>query len=283
MKTVAIIGVGLMGGSLGIVLKHVTKKGQRQYEVVGIGRNLKTLKLAKDKKAVDNFSTNINMVSCADIVFICSPADTVVDIYIEVAKYVKKTTIVCDIGSIKFNICEQIKKIQKENKNYPCFVGCHPMAGIEQSGIEYASGDIYNNATVVITSNIQNRNVKIISGLWKDVGCKVKFMSAKEHDEIVAFTSHLPHIIAFSFYKMFKEKNSQNKNIKSLVAGSFGSITRVAKSSPNMWTPIFLNNKNNLKLLSMQFCKQIKEFVNCFDDKKKLKGILYQSVNNENK
>ena len=283
MKTVAIIGVGLMGGSLGIALKHFTKKGQRQYEVVGIGRNLKTLRLARDKKAVDSFSTNINMVSCADIVFICSPADTVVDIYIEVAKYVKKTTIVCDIGSIKFNICEQIKKIQKENKNYPCFVGCHPMAGIEQSGIEYASGDIYNNATVVITSNIQNRNVKIISGLWKDVGCKVKFMSAKEHDEIVAFTSHLPHIIAFSFYKMFKEKNSQNKNIKSLVAGSFGSITRVAKSSPNMWTPIFLNNKNNLKLLSMQFCKQIKEFVNCFDDKKKLKGILYKSVNNENK
>ena len=283
MKTVAIIGVGLMGGSLGIALKHFNKKGQRQYKVVGIGRNLKKLKLARDKKAVDSFSTNINMVSCADIVFICTPADTVVDIYIEVAKYVKKTTIVCDIGSIKFNICEQIKKIQKENKNYPCFVGCHPMAGIEQSGIEYASGDIYNNATVVITSNIKNRNVKIISGLWKDVGCKVKFMSAKEHDEIVAFTSHLPHIIAFSFYKMFKEKNSQNKNIKSLVAGSFGSITRVAKSSPNMWTPIFLNNKNNLKLLSMQFCKQIKEFVNCFDDKKKLKGILYQSVNNENK
>ena len=88
MKTVAIIGVGLMGGSLGIVLKHVTKKGQRQYEVVGIGRNLKTLKLAKDKKAVDNFSTNINMVSCADIVFICSPADTVVDIYIEAANYI---------------------------------------------------------------------------------------------------------------------------------------------------------------------------------------------------
>ena len=283
MKTVAIIGVGLMGGSLGIALKQFTKKGQRQYKVVGIGRNLKKLKLARDKKAVDSFSTNINMVSSADIVFICGPTDTTVDIYIEVAKYVKKTTIVCDIGSIKFNICEQIKKIQKENKNYPCFVGCHPMAGIEQSGIEYASGDIYNNATVVITSNIQNRNVKIISGLWKDVGCKVKFMSAKEHDEIVAFTSHLPHIIAFSFYKMFKEKNSQNKNIKSLVAGSFGSITRVAKSSPNMWTPIFLNNKNNLKLLSMQFCKQIKEFVNCFDDKKKLKGILYKSVNNENK
>lgn len=277
MKTVAIIGVGLMGGSLGIALKQFTKKGQRQYEVVGIGRNLKTLKLAKDKKAVDSFSTNINMVSCADIVFICSPADTVVDIYLEVAKYVRKTTIVCDVSSIKFNICEQIKKIQKENKNYPCFVGCHPMAGIEQSGIKYASGDIYNNATVVITSDIHDKNVKIISRLWKDIGCKIKFMSAEEHDEIVAFTSHLPHIIAFSFYKMFKEKNSKNKNIKNLIAGSFESITRVAKSSPSMWTPIFLNNKDDLQKLSMRFCEQIKEFVNCFDDEKKLKDVLYES------
>ena len=283
MKTVAIIGVGLMGGSLGIALRHFVKKNQRQYEIIGIGRNLKTLRLAKDKNAVDSYSTDISVVSCADIVFICSPVDTVVNIYKEIAKYVRKKTIICDIGSIKFNIDEQIKKIQKENSNYPCFVGCHPMAGIEQSGIEYASIDIYNNATVVITCATQDRNVKVISKLWKDIGCKIIFMSAKEHDETVAFTSHLPHIIAFSFYKMFKEKNSLNKNINNLVAGSFKSVTRVAKSSPQMWLPIFLNNKENLKLLSKQLCEQMKEFVNCFDDEQKLKDILYKSVNNENK
>jgi len=283
MKTVAIIGVGLMGGSLGIALRHFTKNEQRQYEVIGIGRNLKTLRHAKDKNAVDSYSTDISVVSCADIVFICSPVDTIVYIYKEVAKYTRKKTIVCDIGSIKFNVDRKIKQLQKENKNYPCFIGCHPMAGIEQSGIEYASLDIYNNATVVITSNIQDRNVKVISKLWKDIGCKIIFMSAKEHDETVAFTSHLPHIIAFSFYKMFKEKNVQNKNINSLVAGSFKSVTRVAKSSAQMWIPIFLNNKENLKLLSEQLCKQMKEFVNCFDDENKLKDILYKSINNENK
>lgn len=283
MKTVAIIGVGLMGGSLGIALRHFTKNEQRQYEVIGIGRNLKSLRLAKDKNAVDSYSTDISVVSCADIVFICSPVNTIVDIYKEVAKFVRKKTIVCDIGSIKYNVDEQIKQLQKENKNYPCFIGCHPMAGIEQSGIEYASLDIYNNATVVITSNVQDRNVKTISKLWKDIGCKILFMSAKEHDEVVAFTSHLPHIIAFSFYKMFKEKNNQNKNINNLIAGSFRSLTRVAKSSPQMWIPIFLNNKKNLKLLSEQLCKQLKEFVSCFDSEDKLKDILYKSINNENK
>lgn len=278
MKTVAVIGVGLMGGSLGIALRHVLKNGVRQYDVIGIGRNIKNLKLAKDKNAVDSYSTNVEVVKCADIVFICSPVDTTVGIYKELAKFTNKKTIVCDIGSIKFNVDNKIKQLQQKNKDYPAFIGCHPMCGIEQNGIEYASLDIYNNATVVITANPKDKNTKIISKLWKDIGCKVLFMSAKEHDETVAFTSHIPHIIAFSFYKMFREKKDKNININNLVAGSFKSLTRVAKSSPQMWIPIFLNNKKNLKILSKEFCKQIKLFVDSFNDEKKLKEILDKSI-----
>ena len=278
MKTVAIIGVGLMGGSLGIALRHISKNGSRLYDVIGIGRNTKKLQLAKDKNAVDSYSTNIDVVKCADIVFICSPVDMIVDFYKEVAKFVNKKTIVCDIGSIKFNVDNKIKQLQQKNKDYPAFVGCHPMCGIEQNGIEYASLDIYNNANVVITANPKDKNTQIIAKLWKSVGCKVVFMSAKEHDETVAFTSHLPHIIAFSFYKMFKEKENKNKNIDSLVAGSFKSLTRVAKSSPQMWVPIFLNNKNNLKVLSNELCKQIKDFVDTFGNEEKLKEILSKSI-----
>ena len=278
MKTVAIIGVGLMGGSLGIALRHLVKNGQRQYDVIGIGRNIKNLKLAKDKNAVDSYSTNISAAKCADIIFICSPVDTIVDFYKEIAKFADKKTIVCDIGSIKFNVDTKIKQLQAQNKNYPAFVGCHPMCGIEQNGIEYASLDIYNNANVVITANPKDKSTKIISKLWKDVGCKVLFISAKDHDETVAFTSHLPHIISFSFYKMFKEKENKNKNIDSLVAGSFKSLTRVAKSSPQMWIPIFLNNKNNLKVLSNELCKQIKDFVDTFGNEEKLKEILEKSI-----
>ena len=278
MKTVAIIGVGLMGGSLGIALRHISKNGSRLYDVIGIGRNTKKLQLAKDKNAVDSYSTNIDVVKCADIVFICSPVDMIVDFYKEVAKFVNKKTIVCDIGSIKFNVDNKIKQLQQKNKDYPAFVGCHPMCGIEQNGIEYASLDIYNNATVVITANPKDKNTKIIAKLWKDIGCKTFFMSAKEHDETVAFTSHIPHIIAFSFYKMFREKRGKNKNIENLVAGSFKSLTRVAKSSPNMWIPIFLNNKDNLKILSEELCKQIKDFVGTFGNEEKLKEILEKSI-----
>ncbi len=278
MKTVAIIGVGLMGGSLGIALRHILKNGSRQYEVIGIGRNIKNLKLAKDKNAVDSYSTDISAVKCADIVFICSPVDTIVDFYKKIAEFADKKTIVCDIGSIKLNVDTKIKQLQQKNKDYPVFIGCHPMCGIEQNGIEYASLDIYNNANVVITSNPKDKNTKTIAKLWKEVGCKVLFISAKEHDETVAFTSHIPHIIAFSFYKMFREKKGKNKNIENLVAGSFKSLTRVAKSSPEMWIPIFLNNKNNLKVLSNELCKQIKDFVNTFGNEEKLKEILEKSI-----
>ncbi len=278
MKTVAVIGVGLMGGSLGIALRHLFKNGSRQYDVIGIGRNIKNLKLAKDKNAVDSYSTDISAAKCADIIFICSPVDTIVDIYKKIATFANKKTIVCDIGSIKFNVDTKIKQLKQKNKDYPAFIGCHPMCGIEQNGIEYASLDIYNNATVVITSNPKDKNTKVIAKLWKDIGCKTFFMSAKEHDETVAFTSHIPHIIAFSFYKMFREKRGKNKNIENLVAGSFKSLTRVAKSSPQMWIPIFLNNKDNLKILSEELCKQIKEFVGTFGNEEKLKEILEKSI-----
>jgi prephenate dehydrogenase len=241
------------------------------------------LKLAKDKNAIDCYSTDISAAKCADIIFICSPVDLIVNIYKEIVNFANKKTIVCDIGSIKFNVENKIKQLQQKNKNNPVFIGCHPMCGIEQNGIEYASLDIYNNANVVITSNPKDKNTKIISKLWKEIGCKVLFMSAKEHDETVAFTSHIPHIIAFSFYKMFREKKDKNKNIENLVAGSFKSLTRVAKSSPQMWIPIFLNNKNNLKILSKELCKQIKEFTDTFGSEEKLKKILDKSVRNETK
>ena len=115
MKTVAVIGVGLMGGSLGIALRHLFKNGSRQYDVIGIGRNIKNLKLAKDKNAVDCYSTDISAVKCADIIFICSPVDTIVDFYKKIATFANKKTIVCDIGSIKYNVDTKIKQIQQKN------------------------------------------------------------------------------------------------------------------------------------------------------------------------
>lgn len=282
MKRVAIIGVGLMGGSLGMALRKVKKNSQRKYDIFGIGRNIKSLQLAKTKGAIDGFSSDIKDVAGADIVVICQPVDIVVNTYKQIAQYLSKKTIVTDIGSIKLNIENEINDIIKQNKEYPYFVGCHPMAGNEQNGIKFAKSNIYDDAYVIIT-NKNNKNVKTVSDMWKDIGCKVLFMSAKEHDEIVAFTSHLPHIIAFSFYNMFLTKQKKNKAVSKVVAGSFDSITRVAKSSIDIWLPIFLNNKKNLQTLTDEFCNQLKIFVKQIDNKKSLEKILNKSIKNEDK
>ena len=274
MKKIAVIGVGLMGGSLGLALKRLNGKNKKQYEILGIGRNGKKLLRAKKLGAVDSFSVDISSVNDADIIFICTPVDTVVDVYKTVAKYVKKGAVVADVGSIKENIEVKIKALRKRNKNLPEFVGCHPMAGTEHSGVDFADENLYESAVTVITSDKNAKSAKTVAKIWKDAGCKIVYMDAKKHDKYVAFTSHLPHIIAFVYYKIFKEKSLKDKNIKNLAAGSFKSITRVAKSSPEMWLPIFLNNKNNLKNLSQQLCKGIKLFADSFNDTKKLKKFF---------
>ncbi len=274
MKKIAIIGVGLMGGSLGLTLKRLNGKNKRQYEILGIGRNGKKLQRARKLNAIDKFSVDISSVGESDIVFICSPVDTIVNIYKTVSKFVKKGAVVADMGSIKDNIVKEISVLRKKNKSLPEFVGCHPMAGTEHSGVDYAEAGLYKNAVTVITSNKNAKGTKAVAKVWKDAGCKVVYMSSKEHDKYAAFTSHLPHIIAFVYYKIFKDKSLKDKNIKNLIAGSFNSITRVAKSLPEMWIPIFLNNKKNLKVLSQQFCNEIKNFTISFNDTRKLKKFL---------
>ncbi len=107
-------------------------------------------------------------------------------------------------------------------------------------------------------------------------------MTAENHDNAVAFTSHLPHMIAFSFFKMFKEKKLADSKIKKITGGSFRSITRVAKSSPDMWLPIFCENKNNLINLTKEFCACMHEFISNFNNKKNLRKLLQKSTDNEN-
>ncbi|MFA7074551.1 MAG: prephenate dehydrogenase/arogenate dehydrogenase family protein, partial [Endomicrobiaceae bacterium] len=116
MKKVVIIGVGLMGGSLGMALRKVKKNSTRKYEIFGIGRNVRSLQLAKSKGAVDGFSSEIKDVSGADIAVICQPVDMIADTYKKISKYLSKETVVTDIGSIKLNIETEINGIIRKNK-----------------------------------------------------------------------------------------------------------------------------------------------------------------------
>ena len=274
---VAVIGVGLMGGSLGMALRL------RKYKVIGIGRNLKKLQIAKKTGAVDFFYTDMKYAANANIIVICLPVNKIVETYKELIKFVSNKTIICDIGSTKYTTAKKIKQIIGKNKNYPYFVGCHPMTGTEKSGITNAVNELYTKKTVVITDKKENKKIKPVVKMWKDIGCNVVFMSPEKHDELVAFTSHLPHIIAFSFYKIFKDKLKNNSQIKAVTAGSFESITRVAKSSSDIWLPIIENNTKNLKKVVDEFCNQLNLFSKNFKNKNKLKNLIDKSVRNDTK
>ncbi len=279
MQKVAILGVGLMGGSLGMALRNVMKNKERKYFVLGIGRDANNLKIAKKNGAVDDYSTDIGKIKDSDVVFICYPVDMIVETYKKVSKIVSQKAVITDIGSIKSAVEVKINDLRKKDRSMPLFVGCHPMAGTEKNGIAHAQKDLYKNANVIIT-NLKDKN---ISKIWQDIGCNIVYMTADEHDEFTAFTSHLPHIIAFNFYKMFKEKSLKDKRIRNITGGSFNSITRVAKSSPDMWLPIFQGNRKNLIKITDSFCRELKKFIKNLGNKKNLQKILEKSASDENK
>ena len=153
------------------------------------------------------------------------------------------------------------------------FIPAHPMAGKEKNGIESADASLFKGANVVIIGSHKKmlKNEAIVAKMWEDAGAKIIKMSAKKHDELVAFTSHLPHLIAFSLNKIYKDKRKKNKEIEQIVAGSFKSATRVANSSADMWAPVLRMNAANIKKELNSFIKELENFKKSLNNQSKIK------------
>jgi prephenate dehydrogenase len=264
MLKVSIIGLGQIGGSLGLALKSKALKGC--YYITGIARKKETLKNALKIGAIDESSLNLEAVKDSNIVVICTPVDAVVPIYEKLIKIIKNSAVVTDVGSVKFPIENEIKNIDSKVP----FVGSHPMAGKEKNGLISATVDMFKDAKVVITSR-NSKSEKAVTKMWKDVGSVVVKMSAKKHDELVAFTSHLPHVIAFALNKTYKNIKKKNPQIDELTAGSFKSITRVAVSSADMWAPIFSSNSKDINKYLDKFIEELNVFKRNLNDNGKIK------------
>ena len=150
------------------------------------------------------------------------------------------------------------------------------MAGRAKNGLSSASADMFKNAKVIITPRY-GKSEKIVSKIWKDAGAEIVKMSAKNHDELVAFTSHLLHVIAFSLNKTYKKIKKKNPHIDDLIAGSFKSITRVSVSSADMWAPIFALNGKNINKYLDEFIKELNVFKRNLSDKKKIKKEILKT------
>lgn len=249
IKSVAIIGVGLIGGSLGLALK----KANWTQNIIGIGRREEKLQQALKLGAVDSTVTDIYFgVKRVDMVILATPVNSILEIASQMVPYLKMGAIVMDVGSTKERIVRKLTPALSLSEVH--FVGTHPLAGSEESGIEVAKADLFKEATCVITSTPQTNEdaLSIVRSLWESVGAKVVEMSPELHDELIAYSSHLPHIIATALVDLTK---MQDKKILSLLASGFKDTTRIAASDPVMWRDICLTNQEKILKSISEFRK----------------------------
>jgi prephenate dehydrogenase len=243
--TVAIIGVGLIGGSIGLALRE--RKLARR--VIGIGRRKESLEKAKVRGCVSQITTSIaDGVKQADLVVVCTPVDSIAQHVQEAGKHCPAGSLITDAGSTKADIV--IKAETALADRFPAqmpFVGSHPLAGSEQSGPEAATADLFVGRVVVVTeTKISDHDVvDTIDEFWQSLGARVIRMSPDDHDAALAYTSHLPHLIASALAAATPEDHLP------LTATGWQDTTRIAAGDVELWRQIFLANApSTLKALA---------------------------------
>jgi cytidylate kinase len=229
------------------------KKRGLAREVVGIGRNAERLQRAVDLHAIDRFSTDIRSgVEDADLVYISTPVGLEVDFIRRIAPLVKPGCIVTDAGSTKQEIVREVEETLSDSS---FFVGGHPMAGSEQTGVEAATPDLFVDATYVFTPTERTNPaaLALIRGLAEEIGSKVVVMDPDAHDRCAAVISHLPHIIAAALVDLAQSQSREDPQVFDMIAGSFRDMTRVAASSPDLWRDICKTNADEIKRAAETF------------------------------
>ncbi|MGB2599999.1 MAG: prephenate dehydrogenase/arogenate dehydrogenase family protein [Candidatus Omnitrophota bacterium] len=236
LKKVVIIGTGLIGGSIG---KALLERGLAD-EVVGVCRRQSTLERTLKEKAVSTGFVDNYEEACkgAEVIFVATPIHTIKDNLEALAGVLSGNVIVTDAGSTKKEIVAHAARF----KDKFSFVGGHPLAGSEKTGVEHARQDLFENSLCVLTrdGSTKEEDLEKVSGLWQAMGAEVDIIAPEKHDEILAFTSHLPHVLAYSLTGV------QKKEYFKYMSTGFKDATRIASSSADIWSDIFISNSGNV-------------------------------------
>lgn len=235
---ITIIGVGLIGGSIALAIKKRKLAG----EVIGVFRHRSTMQRAMRCKAVDKGLMDIREgVKLADLIILATPVYSIPGICREVIKYSKRGAIIIDAGSTKKWVVDKAERMIRPSSSVS-FVGSHPMAGSERSGVEFAKDDLMNGSPCIVTKTPRTKAAALrkVVRFWRALGAKVKVMTPGQHDRSVSLISHLPHIVAFSLAGAVPEKELI------YAAEGFKDTTRVSSSDPALWSDIFLSNKKEV-------------------------------------
>ncbi|MCB9757872.1 MAG: prephenate dehydrogenase/arogenate dehydrogenase family protein [Candidatus Omnitrophica bacterium] len=235
-RKVTIIGLGLIGGSLAKAIKD----NRLAKEIVGLSQGQQTLTTALKEGIIDQGYHDISKaVANADLVVLATPVGAITGMLSSIGPHLRRGCIVTDVGSSKQLI---VAAAQKYLPNNVYFVGSHPLAGSEKSGVANAHAELFKNATCIMTPTDETHRMARdrVKSLWAKVGAHVKFMSPEEHDKTLGYVSHLPHVVAYALMEAIPPE------FLPFAAQGLKDTTRIAGSSSQMWTDIVMSNKKNL-------------------------------------
>jgi len=238
----AILGVGLIGGSLAMVCRQ---KGLAR-QIVGYGRRPESLKKAVKFGVIDRFFQDLHeTVKGADLIVLATPVGRFEALAREMASAVSNQAIVTDVGSVKGDLVARLEGLLPNGSR---FVGTHPIAGKEKTGVEAASATLFSGALCILTPTEKTdpSALESVKAIWEAAGAKPILMDAAQHDQILAAVSHLPHLVAYALVNTVLETKVQGQAVRSFSGGGFRDFTRIAASSPEMWRDICLLNRDPL-------------------------------------
>lgn len=273
LKRITIIGLGVIGGSLGLALK----KRHPELHVQGVDINTEIIQEAVSRKAIDNGTTDlIAGVQEADLIFLATPISVMEKICKAIAPYLQNGAIVTDLGSTKVNV---VRIMESSLPKQVRFLGGHPMTGSEKTGLQGASEILFENAAYILTplSDCAEEVTRIVRGLVESLGARTIILTPEDHDRKVAAVSHLPHVVASALVNAVGSLEAREGGYFSLAAGGFRDSTRIAASNSEMWTDILLQNSQALLPLIRGYKQCLQEFERALENQNS--GALYELFN----
>jgi len=253
MKSVAIIGVGLIGGSWALALK----KHFSDITILGVDNNQSHLEEALRLGLIDK-AVDLDAAAQSDIVFVSIPVGAASEVILSLLDKVGEHTLIMDAGSTKSALCQSIS----DHPNRSHFLAAHPIAGTEFSGPAAAKSDLFDGKLMILCE-IEKTAIRLQENIltaFQKIGMRLRYMDPESHDKHVAYVSHLSHVSSFMLGKTVMDKEVDDRNIFDLAGSGFASTVRLAKSSPEMWGPIFLQNKEHLSHTLEAYISNLQKF-----------------------
>ncbi|MCB0516641.1 MAG: prephenate dehydrogenase [Chitinophagales bacterium] len=273
MKTIAVIGLGLIGGSLALSCR----KNNFVQKVLGIDESATHAEQALALHLVDEITDLTTACTQANLLVLAIPVDAMVKILPKILDLATPNLVITDVGSTKQAVLESIAHHPKRNQ----FVAAHPMAGTEFSGPSAAFDTLFQNKACIICNAADSNPEAVaqVEALFRNIGMHLIYMNAAEHDIHAAYISHISHISSFVLALTVLQKEKSDEAIFEMASGGFESTVRLAKSSAAMWTPIFLQNKNNILAVLDTYRHFLQQFYDAIakTDAEKLNTLMQEA------